>query len=148
MSKLALNQNVKLWLKALRSNKFKQANGVLREPIEVWNQQKQDLDIKGQQYCALGVAMAVAEQHGVTIKERDWHTGFLPRSVRDWLGVKSNNRHVKLNGEVVSELNDDGMGFKEIAKEIENHPQAFGKPRVKSTKIGAKTTKKSKKAGV
>lgn len=149
-TKIKLNPNVRLWLKALRSGKYEQANGSLRDFPQEWSKEFQDY-VKSDKptYCALGVAMEVAQRHGVPIPERAWSGAYLPKTVVDWLGLKPSNRGVKLNGESVYELNDDaGLSLPEIANQIKLHPQIFGEPRLKakaSVKAGSKTGKKSKK---
>ena len=118
--KKELNQNVKLWVEALRSGKYNQCRGSLRTK----NRRKYS-------YCALGVAMKVAETHGVIIEEHHWDRASLPYSVMDWLGLRRDNFQVKLNSHSVIFLNDTSeLDFKEIAKQIELHPTVFETPKL------------------
>lgn len=128
-----LNKNVQKWLTALRSGKYEKVTCALREEIgsEVFG------------YCALGVAMKVAEDNGVPIAEAAWGRCFLPNAVKNWLGATSSN--VSLNGNTVVDLNDDeGFTFNQIADEIEAHADKF-KPEVPNGKAKAKAKAKAKR---
>lgn len=121
-----LNKNVQKWLTALRSGKYEKVTHSLREEI---GQNKFG-------YCALGVAMKVAEDNGVPIAESAWSRAYLPYEVKNWLGATSSN--ISLNGNSVPDLNDDeGFTFNQIADEIEAHADKF-KPEVPNGKAKAK----------
>lgn len=125
-TKAKLNKNLKKWLTALRSGKYKKVTCALREEIgsEVFG------------YCALGVAMKVAEDNGVPIAEAAWSKCFLPQAVTAWLGASTPD--ISLNGNSVIDLNDEeGFTFSQIADEIEAHADKF-KPEVPNAKAKAK----------
>lgn len=91
------------WLQALRSGKYKQARYVLK-------------DGRGR-YCCLGV---LADLHGVDwieMKHNLW-TLNVGQSVATEYGLDWNT------GGVLSEMNDTGKSFAEIADYIEAHVQA------------------------
>ena len=157
-----LNPNVQSWIKALRSDKYQKTEGALRDYEQVWSPEKVTYVTSNKpQYCALGVAMLLAERAGVHITESQWEKGDLPSSVVDWLGVKRGNNAVKLNAVSIPELNDgswsydrkttDEYGdpkeksFKEIAEVIEEHPQVFGKIRWKAKKQAKNKAQKKAK---
>lgn len=125
-AKVKLNKNLKKWLTALRSGKYEKVTHSLRE--EIYENKFG--------YCALGVAMKVAEDNGVPIAEAAWGRCFLPQAVTAWLGASSGN--VSLNGNSVVDLNDEeGFTFNQIADEIEAHADKF-KPEVPNAKAKAK----------
>lgn len=134
-TELKLNPNVKLWLKALRSNKYHQITGLLREGKKNYYS-----------YCALGVAMKIAQDHDVRFPQRFWKYSFLPSAVVDWLGLEEGNNDATLNSVSVLNLNDNYESFRKIADEIEAHPEAFGSPRYKVIKSKAKAKAKAKES--
>lgn len=118
-----MNNNVKLWLQALRSGEYKQCKRILSD---------------GESYCCLGVACEIARKNGLNVHRTivgqdetvvvfDGNTKTLPLSVSNWLGFYA--------GDVVgtiykgcdnlvlclSKLNDEGKTFLEIADMIEKH---------------------------
>lgn len=103
-----LSTPVKLWLKALRSGKYKRDEGQLKTD-------------KG--YCCLGVACEVAIQQGV-IKRYNGTNGILPRKVKQWLGLSSVAGEFG-NHNALTILNDSGTSFKKIAAIIEKQPEGL-----------------------
>jgi len=87
-------ENMRLWVAGLRSGRFAQGRGALKV-VEVGGRKR---------YCCLGVACEIAKENGVPVLEAisistgtgavfyfDWVGGSLPFSVREWLGVGSEN---------------------------------------------------------
>ena len=118
----------KLWIKALRSGKYRQGtNALCRRDGH-----------KHLKYCCLGVLCDLAVKSGIATKgsyneesnkasfEED-ETNFLPKVVQDWAGLK--DRTGKFNkGDYSNDLailNDDGKSFKEIADIIEKEPEGL-----------------------
>jgi hypothetical protein len=113
----AMNPRVKrLWVKALRSGKYKQDLDQLRTD-------------KG--FCCLGV---LCDLYQKDIHKRLWqknqgrgattyrflsNIGVLPMDVMDWAWLDYTNP--RINGKAASDWNDGGASFKEIAKLIEKH---------------------------
>lgn len=103
-----------LWLKALKSCKYKQGKRALR--------------IKNK-YCCLGVLCDIykKENHIRWKKLRDADGYYflfddgavLPPQVINWAGLK--NCNPKILNKSLSEYNDDGKTFKEIADLIEKY---------------------------
>lgn len=110
-----LNENVKLWVTALRSGEYDQAKGSLRN---------------SRGYCCLGVACDIYMK---TIGKGEWSnehfivdghmsaTG-LPQPVFDWLKMYSPSGRFSSNPrQSLIQLNDDeGFDFNSIADAIEN----------------------------
>ena len=109
---MAINvKNMKTWVKALRSGKYKQTTSVLH-------------DEEG--FCCLGVACDISGlgkwKSGLYEKRYAIDGGagsvsVLPIPVRDWLGLKSTNPTV--GQKQLSIYNDAGKSFEEIADIIE-----------------------------
>jgi hypothetical protein len=114
-----------LWLKALRSGEFKQCRGVLCD---------------GEKYCALGVLSVLALIHGeCTFDDRDGVGRFdnkkfgLSFNVMRWANIsQEDERYLNTNEDRVplyykkkltsiAELNDQGVGFRELARIIEKN---------------------------
>lgn len=87
-------ENMRLVVAALRSGKYPQGTGMLKQVTS-------DGTVLG--YCCMGVMCEVAMEHGVVIPTRlisvtgsvsevsfDGSTAFLRRNVLDWLGVGDN----------------------------------------------------------
>lgn len=66
---------VELWAQALESDGYKQCRGNLR------------LQQNYPMHCAEGVAMAVAEMHGVQINRDEWDETCMPPQVSRWYGL-------------------------------------------------------------
>lgn len=112
-----MNQDIKKrWVEALRSGKYKQTRGALKDD---------------QGFCCLGVLCDLAAQDGIGkwegVKLDGFHDGdnctwSLPtQKVVHWAGIISTNPKVFMpatNSEL-SFINDEGMSFEGIAKLIE-----------------------------
>jgi hypothetical protein len=108
----------KKWVAALRSGKYEQG--------------KTALSIGGK-YCCLGVLCEVAIENGLPIQatksaggltEYDDSVSYLPHSVFDWATLKKGRGclvdfHVPSG--CLSQLNDSGKSFEEIADMIEEY---------------------------
>jgi len=114
-----MNQEIKeLWIKALRSGKYKQTTGKLKS-IE-------------SAYCCLGVLCDIyIEKTGIgKWKENTHHNSFdfddnncnieglLPKNVMLWAELDRNDPILK-NGRYISHINDRGSTFEEISNLIE-----------------------------
>lgn len=121
------------WVKALRSGKFKQGQGTLKQ----FNKQGQA------QHCCLGV---LCELYNTTMKKNkkktlsekvcgndsDFSFGYcrfggkkedLPKEVKDWAGMRSSlgNFDDPFSQPCLADLNDTGRKFKTIADIIEKN---------------------------
>lgn len=113
-----LNKNAKLWVKALRSGKFKQTKRALS---------------KNGKYCCLGVACELAIQSGVKLSKDsdelktsyDGETDYLPEVVQKWLGLTTSHGKMSTTGLSLADRNDDGARFKTIANIIESEPEGL-----------------------
>ena len=113
-------ENLREWVKALRSGEYEQTTGALR---------------RGDGYCCLGVACDISglgewrdkpdmAESFYVIGDRPGESATLPRDVREWLGVESanpnlldehGNRHIS-----AAFLNDTkGYTFDQLADAIE-----------------------------
>lgn len=135
---MALNENAQKWVNALRSGKYQQTQGHLRDKTG---------------YCCLGVACEIyleetgrgswqasaghnAYQYSIDPFERS-HTS-LPGSVRRWLGLQSASGNYLRKGALrpgsfsqrdnLATANDDGRDFEEIADIIESQPSGLFAP--------------------
>lgn len=117
-----LTENQQAWVNALRSGEFTQATGTLQS---------------GGSYCCLGVLCVVAERHGVPLV-RDYAGGLfggnLSRQslVQDWVGIpRTSVNGIFSKAEdypyslALTELNDRGMTFSQIADAIEKHAESL-----------------------
>jgi hypothetical protein len=110
-------KNIRKWVEALRSGKFKQTSGSLK---------------RGDAYCCLGVACEISglftgwkllfpyADTAETVKEGVNETT-LPRLAMDWLGVDETDPTLlkRSTPNTAAELNDYGKSFKQIATYIE-----------------------------
>lgn len=130
MNPKQMNPEVKAkWVAALRSGNYDQAMGSLK--IEVSDTQL---------YCCLGVLCELAVEAGVIPpgerhedqpnKHSYYFLGedeFLPSEVMTWANLDSNNGiycpsdDVWLNDQALTDLNDNGKSFNELADIIENN---------------------------
>jgi hypothetical protein len=104
------------WVKALRSKEYKQTEGVLRS---------------GNAFCCLGVLCNLHAQEkpkfAAKQKSPDYYgdcDSFPPPIVRNWSGLKTENGVFEDGdgfGTSLSEQNDDGRTFQEIANIIEQN---------------------------
>ena len=85
------------WVLELRSGKFKQGKGTLRSSTK--------------HYCCLGV---LSEMSGFS-----YSGSYLRQDVQDWAGMS--NHAGRYAHDSLSEQNDAGSTFKEIADVIEKH---------------------------
>jgi hypothetical protein len=131
---ISLNENAKKWVRALRSGLFQQGQGYLRKENDGNSEGVKSPDL----FCCLGVACELAAIEGVNISKRkktehidgeyeyDGSTGLLPESVLEWLGLSSTDGHFQLENHFTSsltEMNDSGKTFEEIADFIERNPE-------------------------
>lgn len=110
--------NVRKWVKALRSGKYKQVVSRLAG---------NDVDSKGKEYygyCCLGVVCEIAKVKYAPSR------GHLPKDAQDWLGVDSADPiiYTGIDREIgpvdisATNLNDEKeFSFKKIATLIEKH---------------------------
>ena len=138
-----MKQNVmKQWVKALRSGKFKQGQGTLKQ----FNKKGQE------QHCCLGVLCELYNQQMKKSKKKtlleetiyidaDFSYGYsifdtkkedLPKEVKDWSGIKTSLGRFEITKtdedgiedyevETLADLNDLGKKFKTIANIIEKN---------------------------
>lgn len=112
-----MNDNAKAWVKALRSGEYQQAQATLRE---------------GDAYCCLGVACELYRQ---TVGKGEWGEktkkgtaflgtlGHLTPPVQDWLGLSDGyGSYGSDRTHSLTERNDAGATFSEIAEIIESEP--------------------------
>lgn len=99
----------KLWLAALRSDKYKQCKGQLRNRDS---------------FCCLGV---LCDVHRRLVGNKRWHKGYyfkefycLPQQVTKWADLKKQNPILPGNTTLGAE-NDAGKTFIKIADLIEKH---------------------------
>lgn len=104
------------WLEALRSGKYKQTTGNLKDDVG---------------YCCLGVlcdvyrntkkAKGVRWENGyIRNKKGELGGGFLPFFVMKWAGLFSVDPHIRSRSRNLSSLNDqERLSFNEIASLIE-----------------------------
>jgi len=114
-------ERIEQWLEALESGEYHQFKG------ELWN-----MDMDKPKYCCLGVVCVL---NGVNI-EKDTDTKILPNSMQKLLGMDglgSFKDKIVYRGksyDCLSELNDEGVRFKTIARIIREQLEAnnFAKP--------------------
>lgn len=132
-----MKQNImKKWVKALRSGKYKQGAGTLKQ----YNR-------KGQaEHCCLGVLCELYNQdmkknkkktlpEKIYNNDRDFSHGYsrfgghkedLPKMVKEWSGIHDGigtftDNYSQLHNHSLVDLNDNGETFKTIANIIENN---------------------------
>ena len=93
-----------LWVKALRSGKYKQTKGKLKDEFG---------------YCCLGVLCDISKLDSFKDNRYLDQLGILPEEVKRWSGIK--DRFGSLYHESLSGFNDDGESFEEIANIIEKN---------------------------
>lgn len=114
-----MKQEIKTkWIKALRSGKYKQTTGTLKDEVG---------------FCCLGVLCDIyRKEHKDLNLKWDYDTlgnfncekSELPYTVRKWAGLSKSDPNVKINNETTTliHLNDDaGLNFKEIAQVIQDN---------------------------
>lgn len=102
-----LSENQKKWVDALRSGKYKQGTRYLRD---------------GDKFCCLGVACDIL---GIDGKEyATWwyegHHGTAPKSVVKLMGLRDEYGTPSEGALDLTQLNDRGKTFEEIADELES----------------------------
>jgi hypothetical protein len=109
-----LTQVQTLWLKALRSNKYKQAKGVLKNT--------------GNEYCCLGVLCDISNLGSFTdagdydCGGTDKHRRILPEAVRRWVNLKDKTGSYGVTS--LTDQNDfNNKTFKQIANLIEKNSE-------------------------
>jgi hypothetical protein len=120
-----VNDNARKWVEALESGRFKQGTEVLHRVTP-----------NGETLCCLGVACVLAIEDGWPVEARqargdvvyDGEREGLPELVRRWLGLR--NGAGRRNGDggehtFLTNDNDDGKSFAEIAQIIRTHPELF-----------------------
>lgn len=114
-----MNKEIKtLWVKALRSGKYKQGRGALRNT--------------NNEFCCLGVLCDVARKEGVIGRPKKMkdeglyaygpigNSGVLPTVVKEWAGLTGVNPYI--GPEAASNWNDaEKKSFDEIADLIEEY---------------------------
>jgi hypothetical protein len=127
-SKKSQKRHREMWLEALRSRKYKQAKGTLRE-----------VEANGREsFCCLGVACEISglgEWKGgsyvITLPDGTRHVnhGNLSRIMKEWLGLRGSKGSFLDNDKFMStlvRLNDsDEKKFYEIARVIEREPEGL-----------------------
>ena len=114
-----MNPDIKRqWVDALRSGDYRQGRQLLRF---------------GDEFCCLGVLSDLATKANVGIDVEtledgtyrfDFFESLLPPSIRDWAGLDSRNPRVTVSdghNRALSDLNDEGITFAEIADLIDEH---------------------------
>ncbi len=124
-----MNKNAKKWVAKLRSGEYQQAKGRLHQKTE-----------SGPTFCCLGVAceLYVAEHPEFPVTPDlsgksncygyDGESALLPDAVIYWLGLlKDDGAYFTENGgrQTLTENNDSGMSFTEIADLIESEPSGL-----------------------
>lgn len=104
-------EHIELWCQALESDGYKQCQGHLKK----WGLAESTM------HCAEGVAMEVAQAHGVRIYRTEWGNGAMPRRVRGWYGFPPDScgTYVKLDAGTVTVVGANDrlkMSFWEIAQ--------------------------------
>ena len=124
-----MNDNVKKWIEALRSGKYGQTKGKLRNYEE-------------NEFCCLGVACDVFAKEtgqgywsagGVFHINGDYYESndnVLPKTVMEWLGLRNpsgtfNEYTPRGNKRNLAMMNDHGGTFENIAKLLEREPKGM-----------------------
>ena len=102
----------KKWVNALRSGKYKQCQKTLHD---------------GEGFCCLGVAIDLLGVKWRKSVDGEYYPGYsrehmvLPDKIRKQIGMKNQAGRVVCNNVYLSELNDNGKSFDEIADIIEKN---------------------------
>lgn len=113
------NRIKNLWLEALRSGEYKQTNGTLHR--------LKHFDSIPERHCCLGVLCDLAVKDGLPVEvkarieyvEYDDESCTLPSRVIKWAGLTYNDLFI--GNKRLSEYNDEGASFDQIADLIEKH---------------------------
>lgn len=133
----------KLWIDALRSDRFKQTEGSLhsvKEQVIVMETHPDTGEVLCSKitpagHCCLGVLCELAIEAGVKVEKSmsrdndyeelyDNKAGALPASVMDWAGMNTEDGDFETKDmcdKSLAELNDAGKTFAEIADIIEEY---------------------------
>lgn len=112
-----LNDNAKLWVAALRSGEYQQGMHVLHNCDN--------------ELCCLGVACILFQKVTGQLKVEkdaegkssyDGDETVLPQIVRNWLGLETINGFYACRSTSLTQQNDSGRSFAEIADVIESEP--------------------------
>jgi hypothetical protein len=108
-------KNIRKWVAALRSGKFKQGQGALKKTDDT--------------YCCLGVACEISgtingweeDSFSSTLFPQGFRVMLLPPPVSEWLGIDEADPVLlkKKTENTAANLNDYGASFKRIATYIE-----------------------------
>jgi len=109
-----MNNNVKKWVAALESGKYKHTTEMLQDDCG---------------YCCLGVAIRVYEEemgleHRDMIDDRvkDETLSYYP-AVKEWLGLQGDTG--QFNGGDLACINDRNVNFDEVIKTIKSNPKGL-----------------------
>ena len=107
-----LTEPQKKWVAALRSGEFKQGKHALQD---------------GDCYCCLGVACVVYEREVEKLPNgiRGLILDDEREAVREWLGLECDAGQYSKAAPALTEHNDGGMTFAEIADLIESEPEGL-----------------------
>lgn len=132
-----VNPNTLKWLDALKSGEYKQGQKTLRDEDK---------------FCCLGVACDLfAQAHRsdakwIKLEPHVWQfaidpedddskvSEYLNADVKQWVGLQSISGEPSISSDSppnlsgLAYLNDEGLTFKEIAEEIELHPEEYLTP--------------------
>lgn len=116
MTKVKLNPNSQKWVDALRSGKYQQIHGALRDKVG---------------FCCLGVGcdisgLGIWDEDGCYKVGDEVRGGELPEAVANWLGIMT---HCGIIGSLETSLdieNDAGKTFPQIADLIEQYAEELG----------------------
>ena len=104
-----------MWIQALTSGEYKQTESAIRI---------------NDNFCCLGVLCNIhAQNHPEIAKKQKFkfeymgYNDFLPPAVVKWAGMKSNDGEYSVNQASLSEWNDHGYSFQEIAQIIRENWQ-------------------------
>lgn len=109
------------WLEALESDEYTQGTGRLCTTNNSGSRK----------YCCLGVACDLAAKDGVASVRQlstnqinyDNEGAIMPPSVSKWLGTKGNDNNLIFGSYCVTEMNDRGKSFAEIAAWVRNNAE-------------------------
>lgn len=124
-----------LWIAALESGEYAQTTGALHVLSEHVGARGNEEVIRTKGYCCLGVLCEVAIKNGLDLKRRiniastleyfDEANGVAPAKVMKWSGLKSATGDFYTapvdDFTCLTQLNDDGTSFQEIANIIREH---------------------------
>lgn len=121
MAKQELGPHQTAWLEALESGKYKQGTGGLRS--------------KNDEYCCLGVGCEIAKIPGEQRHfAKDWEydggvTAVAPSALIGYLGLRNSvgspRPGIDPRPSCLTELNDDGKSFSDIAALIRSDPAVY-----------------------